>query len=98
MITKHTPGPWSKKWDNESHFARGLYIVSEKVNIALMLSQVDADLIAAAPDLLEALYLWKQFWDSMPKGQLGRISCDIGILNDAFLTMGKAIAKAEGQL
>lgn len=37
------------------------------------------------PDLVFALKLHMKFWDEMPKGQLGKIVCDIGILNDAFI-------------
>lgn len=49
---------------------------------------------AAAPELMKALSLWDKFWDDMPKGQLGRIVCDIGLLNDAFIATRAAIAKA----
>ena len=33
----------------------------------------------------------------MPKGQLGKIVCNIGFLNEAFLKTASAIAKAEGK-
>ena len=56
--------------------------------------EADARLIAAAPEMLEALKSWLQFWDAMPKGQLGRIVCNIGFLNEAFLKTASAIAKA----
>ncbi len=46
---------------------------------------------------IEALNLWQAFWDDMPKGQLGKISCDIGLLNDAFIATSKALAKAKEQ-
>jgi hypothetical protein len=55
----------------------------------------NARLIAAAPELLEALKLWQRFWEDMPKGQLGRVVCNIGYLNDAFLKTSSAIAKTE---
>jgi hypothetical protein len=48
-------------------------------------------------DLLTACELWLKFWDNMPKGQLGNIVCDIGLLNDAFLTTNKAIKKAKAK-
>lgn len=44
--------------------------------------------------LVEALKLHREFWSKMPKGQLGGISCDIGILNDAFIKTGQALAAA----
>lgn len=46
-------------------------------------------------DVAQALKLHKQFWDRMPKGQLGKISCDVGLLNDAFLATNKALAHAQ---
>ena len=54
-------------------------------------------LIAAAPELLEAVQLWRQFFDDMPKGQFANISCDIGLMNDAFIKSSAAIAKATGK-
>ncbi|MBK6881324.1 MAG: hypothetical protein IPH01_11240 [Elusimicrobia bacterium] len=59
--------------------------------------EADARLIAAAPEMLEALKSWNRFWDAMPKGQLGKIVCNIGFLNEAFLKTASAIAKAEGK-
>ena len=57
----------------------------------------DAALLAAAPELLEALKTWTAFWDDMPKGQLGKLVFDVGLLNDAFIKTRAAIAKATGQ-
>jgi len=56
--------------------------------------RANARLIAAAPELYEALQLFVEFFDTMPKGQLGRITCDVGILNNAFLKSRVALAKA----
>ena len=43
---------------------------------------------------VEALKLHQKFWDEMPKGQLGKIVCDIGLLNDAFIKTRKALTEA----
>lgn len=59
--------------------------------------EADARLIAAAPEMLEALISWLQFWDSMPRGQLGRIVCNLDFFNEAFLKTTFAIAKAGGK-
>jgi len=45
-------------------------------------------------EAIEALKLWQRFWDEMPKGQLGGIVCDIGILNDAFIATSKVLKGA----
>lgn len=47
--------------------------------------------------LLDALKTWQKFWDTMPKGQMGKLSFDVGLFNDGFIKMGKAIARAEGR-
>lgn len=48
-----------------------------------------------AKELAEAVKLFQRFFDEMPKGQLGSIVCDWGILNDAFLQSGKALKMYE---
>jgi len=54
METKHTPGPWYSKCRDGSD--KGLiYEESTGKNIAVAYDQKDASLIAAAPELLEAL-------------------------------------------
>jgi hypothetical protein len=58
-------------------------------------TEANAALVAAAPELLEAVKLFQKFFDTMPKGQFGKISCDIGLMNDALLKSSAAIAKAE---
>ena len=45
-------------------------------------------------EMLAALKTWLLFWDDMPKGQLGKIVCDIGLLNEAFCMTSEAIKKA----
>lgn len=46
-MSKHTPGPWA--WKNEQLFGR------DRVSVCASENTPDARLIAAAPDLLEAL-------------------------------------------
>lgn len=51
-------------------------------------------LIAAAPELLRAVELWIKFFDTMPKGQFGKIVCDIGLMNEAFLASASGLRTA----
>jgi hypothetical protein len=99
MKTKHTPGPW------KINPRASLHIVSnDNKTIAscsssqngdnLETEQANARLIASAPDLLEALQTTKKFFDKMPKGQFGKIVCDIGLMNDMFIQMEMALKKA----
>lgn len=69
------------------------------INAATRCAELGCDgqaCIEALPELVEATKLWDKFWDKMPKGQLGKIVCDIGILNDAFIKTGQALAKIKG--
>ena len=42
-------------------------------------------------EAIEALKAWELFWNTTPPGQLGKIVCDIGLLNDAFLKTSKVL-------
>jgi len=54
----------------------------------------DAKLISAAPELLDACMATKAFFDDMPKGQFGKIVCNIGLMNDMFIALENATKKA----
>lgn len=54
----------------------------------------NASLMAAAPELLRAVELWMKFFDTMPKGQFGKIVCDIGLMNQAFLASASGLRTA----
>jgi len=60
-----------------------------------ILNPADAKLIAAAKDLLEAVKSTQEFFDDMPKGQFGRIVCNVGLMNQMFINISNAIKKAE---
>lgn len=47
--------------------------------------------------LTGALETWKKFWDTMPKGQMGKLSFDVGLFNDGFVKMGRALALVKGK-
>ena len=88
---QHTPGPWT--FYRESSCDRGdsygvkapapHYWVVPTLNI----NPEDAHLIAAAPDLLEALKEIVKFWDSAIPGEL---------VSDMHINARAAIAKATG--
>lgn len=46
-------------------------------------------------ELIEVIKTTKDFFDSMPKGQFGKISCDVGLMNDMFLGISKVLKQAE---
>lgn len=96
MTNKYTPGPWEAEGFNIRVNDQLCYTLRNKAETQISAHELRANtyLLAAAPDLLEALQLFVQFFDEMPKGQLGNIVCDIGLLNDSFIKSSKAIKKA----
>lgn len=56
MKTDHTPGPWEARTDMSGYyvFAKGR-IIEDTTRPRTMMSEADALLIAAAPELLKAL-------------------------------------------
>ncbi len=59
----------------------------QEVRLAVAVTHSSAK---SADKYIEAAKLFDKFFDEMPKGQLGHIVCDIGILNDAFITIAEA--------
>lgn len=97
--TPHTaPGPYRAEGQSIKAISHGSWFTIARVENKRLTPKAKQDtavLLAAAPDLLAALKLFLQFFDEMPKGQLGRIVCDIGLLNDAFIESRKAVNNAE---
>ena len=84
---KNTDGPWITRWDEEG----GAFVTGGGTVIANMVGpaqnrKANARLIAAAPDLLDAL-----------KGMLDITVGDIYSLDPAVNAARKAIAKSEGR-
>jgi hypothetical protein len=84
-MAKHTAGPWYTK--TKERDAQGLiYSESTGANIAVSYDPRNANLIAAAPDMLAALELIADVWDQH------------GIETDQHETeVRAAIAKAKGK-
>ena len=94
---KHTPGPWTIMETPELSGRRKLHIIGGKdgddpiatLRMAFVDDDANADLIAAAPELLEACILVKEITKKSPDNpyeRLGRIEA----------IMDLSIAKAEG--
>lgn len=88
MKTKHTPGPWSRNIRRNGKFpvifsGRNNYVAIAQQQKDGEETEANIDLIASAPELLEALEL----------------ICDSGCTLSDFLTdkMTAAIAKARGE-
>lgn len=94
MNTQHTPGPWQHGIENEGYFIAAGELMPD---IAKRIrNRADADLIAAAPDLLEACkayFAWVEvehnhgettFWER------------VEMCNNVGALMSAAIAKATG--
>ena len=79
---KHTPGPWRVSKDTQSVVSRDAYICRARM-MRMGQGVANAHLIAAAPDLLEALKAIVAFNTPLP----------CGLLEEARA----AIAKAEGR-
>jgi hypothetical protein len=106
--TQHTPGPWSASDDGiipvvVANLETGIGIA--EVSSVLRAGPLDfrevaanARLIAAAPDLLEALRwsetILHQYWTATTTEEKNHYAADIP---SALETMHKAIAKAEGR-
>ena len=92
----HTPGPWEyRKTADTFHTGHPVFGVGPKINgaivfVAEQIYEADAQLIAAAPDLLEAA---KKLVESIDSDEDGEMSYD-----GAFLIQLRAACdKAEGK-
>lgn len=87
---KHTPGPWTY---SEIEGFLGFYITQKAERIERQVAtagpnEADARLIAAAPDLLDALKFAYEHLESMN---------NYSLVSGARAMMQRAIAKAEGR-
>lgn len=87
-MTTHTPGPWSVEKDGSAEHRNEANVINGADGTMIVYGQVndaDARLIAAAPELLEALQAFPGFTDDATAG-------------DAWLEkMRAAITKATGE-
>jgi hypothetical protein len=88
MATSHTPGPWAYEQESDNSADFWVFQAHGPTRVAVEVSERDAALIAAAPDLLAALQRIIRAADRMP------IDSPLdGIIDEARA----AIARATGQ-
>ena len=91
---KHTPGPWSKKAGRVITTEHVTYSVDGPPSDFMFLeNEADADLLAAAPDLLEALELCSAIMEA----NLRPGEDDMPTWHDVIKQTETAIAKARGK-
>lgn len=94
---QHTPGPWTVREDQAFTFR----IIGPKTKdgLAICGTKEDANLIAAAPDVLEALEQLVSDITQCPEyvGAMKSHGFDIDVI-DAIKSARKAIKKAKGEL
>lgn len=99
----HTPTPWKVKAPEDGFNLEPVILGgADGIPVAMRVnSMANAAFIVRAVNsheaLVGALKTWKEFWDKMPKGQMGKLSFDVGLFNDGFVKMNKALAKAESR-
>ena len=91
-MSKHTPGPWMKDDDGDRVVDLAYFIVAEVDGVDEAEVEANARLIAAAPDMLEAL---REVFAAHPNHTwLPGLSARERL---AFRQVKAAIAKAEGR-
>lgn len=104
-MDKHTPGPWAFYTEPQPNGcpivgARGLMVcmLAHTVNQPEQRGEAlaNAALIAAAPDLLEALRNADKLITQLMPGVRHIVLQDYGFLNDTLMANTAAIAKATG--
>jgi hypothetical protein len=93
--TKHTPGPWKASYDRyerkHSFVGDGMWFGKISWTVTSDRNEADARLIAAAPELLEALKLFVRAEKMARDGNPPQDADELIKLGDS------AIAKAEGR-
>ena len=82
MEIKHTPGPWNvQRRSTRGQFVRTTHIVSADeshiTEVGPCLIEENAKLIAAAPEMLESLIKWMNYFESESEDQNANKEFDI---------------------
>jgi hypothetical protein len=101
-MTPYTPGPWDYEWSNDVGPDDDYYIeffevfTADKTKIAQVETAEDACLIAAAPDLFEALSYVIRDLELRSNLKLGEEKGEVDIGHGAYMQAKSALAKATG--
>ena len=93
---KHTPSPWRRAKNADLWIYAGKQLVAKVVGNRTQ-SGADAQLIEAAPDLLDAVKDLLRAFDQLMPGLAHIAVQDYAILNTAPIRARQAIEKAEAQ-
>lgn len=106
MTTKHTPGPWKAEWGTRSYgYADWQVLDSKETELLINIpngpeAEANAHLIAASPELLEALQMAFPYIHDLQKDNFDEPGAGIFLdrdLETAFSKIQLAIAKATGE-
>jgi hypothetical protein len=69
-------------------------LIVEAGNVANETGYTPRQLADQKAELLKAVEASKAFWDDMPKGRMGKIVFNVGLMNDMFIKMESSIKNA----
>lgn len=102
--SQHTKGNWNVNLTKDMRpvlaiFCNGLQIATMERLVNEEEEKANAWRIVKAvnmyDELIELTKTTKAFFDTMPKGQFGKISCDVGLMNDMFSGIAKILKQAD---
>ena len=89
MTTKQTPGPWQSIHLHGKHYC----VAEQKSGVGLLYNEANARLIAAAPELLDALKLLFEDWVTL----VGDDCEDNEVVRRIWQACQDALTKATGE-
>lgn len=96
-MTRNTPGPWTRDEHRVITSNRNIWFTQRWLGIAKPKElEANADLIAAAPELRDALRRLMAAYESIFPGVASIAVKDYALINEAPIEAARALAKAEG--
>lgn len=87
----HAPTPLT--WPDGSVMT--VEYLADRLGCSLFNAERIVQAVNAHDPLVDALKTWQKFWDTMPKGQMGKVSFDVGLFNQGFIKMREALAEPQ---